>query len=306
VRAPAPAPAPIYMAPIFTWSGFYVGANIGATWGSDRDRHHGLTAYALNPNYNYAANYLNAVLPLGWGHGRDGSRTGLTGGVQAGFNWQFGAMVFGIEADINARGRGGRDRGAGVAVLQQNAFDNEDLVLAHSSRGSGGSNWFGTIRPRLGVAMDRTLLYVTGGLAYGGNRRGGDSFTLFLDQPPKNQLLEGDEIYATYARTGRRSSNWGWTLGAGVEHAFTNNWTMKLEYLYVDLDRGRRNAEYTLVDSGNLGGIQGGAAIAQNLAFRGGSSRSADKFHVVRVGFNWKFGGPAAPVMGGGPVVAAY
>ena len=80
-------------------------------------------------------------------------------------------------------------------------------------------------------------------------------------------------------------------LGAGVEHAFSNNWTLKLEYLYVDLDRGG-DQRYVSLDAAPYGNIVG-------------VRRSEDDgFHVVRAGVNFKFGGPAYGA--GGPVVAAY
>ena len=74
--------------------------------------------------------------------------------------------------------------------------------------GGGDGGYFGTVRARLGYAIDRTLIYITGGLAYGG-----------LNTNPL---------------TGNTTSNVGWTIGGGVEYAFTNNWTAKIEGLYVD------------------------------------------------------------------------
>jgi outer membrane immunogenic protein len=73
------------------------------------------------------------------------------------------------------------------------------------------NTWLGTMRGRLGYAFDRTLPYITGGAAYG-------------------------DIHASLATGGGFSdAKMGWTIGGGVEHAFANNWSAKVEYLYVDL-----------------------------------------------------------------------
>ena len=77
---------------------------------------------------------------------------------------------------------------------------------------TGSSGIFGTVRPRLGYAIDRTLLFATGGLAYGG-----------LNSSPLS---------------GNATSNVGYALGGGVEYAFTYNWTVKLEALHINLSNG--------------------------------------------------------------------
>lgn len=266
-RGPAVAPAPVYAAPIFTWSGFYVGLNAGGAWGSNRDR---LRAYDLGGADAAQLAFIDDFNTLTALNDRGGNNGGFTGGVQAGYNWQFGSMVFGIEGDINYRGRSSSNNWVADNVGGY-GYD----VAVRSGR---GSNWFGTIRPRLGVAFDRTLVYVTGGLAYGG---GSGAATITLDN--------GVDPVTTY--TSRRSgSNWGWTLGGGVEYAFNNALSLKAEYLYVDLDRGNNRALFVT-----------GADVLPDVAFRGGAGN--DKFHVVRAGLNWKFGGPAYTT---GPVVAAY
>jgi outer membrane immunogenic protein len=72
------------------------------------------------------------------------------------------------------------------------------------------NNWLGTVRGRLGYAGGTWMPYVTGGLAFGNFQAG--------------------NIFGT-----SNTTNAGWTLGAGVEYAFAGNWTVKAEYLYVDL-----------------------------------------------------------------------
>jgi outer membrane immunogenic protein len=115
-RQPARAPyAATTPAVIFSWTGPYLGANVGYQWGS--------------------------LSPL------SGEPSGITGGIQAGYNWQFGQLVLGGEADVQ-----------GSAA--------EDTFAAYKF----SNPWFGTVRGRLGYALSNVLLYATAGLGYGGGR----------------------------------------------------------------------------------------------------------------------------------------
>lgn len=199
------APAAVY-APVFTWTGPYVGLNAGVGF------HQSNNITVTDPILGTVATYSN------------GNNNGFVGGAQAGYNWQSGAIVFGGEADIQYANLG-RDRSI-------NGF-------AYGSRSS--DNYFGTVRGRVGYAFDRALFYVTGGLAYG-------------------------DIGSSWNKTTKA----GWTLGGGVEYAFTNNWTAKIEGLYINIDRGSR----ALYD-GSTG-----------LVYT--ASKNSD-MGVVRVGLNYKF-----------------
>jgi len=136
IRRPPPpvAKAPAFMAPPFSWTGFYVGANLGYGWGDG-----------------------SGTMTAGGATGRiSGSGGGVLGGGQIGYNWQTGVFVFGVETDFQATGADGDFRGTlapgAVAVV-----------------GTTETPWFGTIRGRLGYAADRWLFYVTGGGAYSKN-----------------------------------------------------------------------------------------------------------------------------------------
>ncbi len=139
--------------------------------------------------YSWAGPYLGANLGYGWGSVDNNlaSPSGFLGGVQAGYNWQSGQFVFGIEGDIQASGADDR-----FAAWK---FSNP---------------WFGTVRGRVGYAMNNVLLYGTGGLAFG--------------------ELKAEAFGMTESHTSA-----GWTVGAGAEVGFAPNWTAKVEYLYVDL-----------------------------------------------------------------------
>jgi outer membrane immunogenic protein len=110
------------------------------------------------------------------------------------------------------------------------------------------------------------LFYATGGLAYG------------------NVTDYSRALYAPGPATTYRGSSdkWhvGWTLGAGIEHAVTNNWTVKAEYLYYDLGR------HTVV----------GSPQAPNPPFAT-RNRWSNTGHVARIGINYLFGGSASPVL---------
>ena len=149
VKSPPPAPV---MAPVWNWTGFYVGVNGGYSWGrSTRDLNF------FNP--------LNGVLiASGTGGGRD-MNGGLFGG-QLGYNWQTANWVFGIETDAQWTGQKGS-----TTVLCPVAGCFPTAVAAGTGVGAALSDkleWFGTFRGRGGVLVTPSfLLYVTGGLAYG-------------------------------------------------------------------------------------------------------------------------------------------
>jgi outer membrane immunogenic protein len=177
--------APAYVAPLFTWTGFYLGANLGYGWG---DGNGTITNTTLAP--------VGASGPI------SGSGDGILGGFQAGYNWQTGPVVFGLETDFQLSGAQGTVTGnAGPRVF----------------RGTGKNEWFGTIRGRVGYAVDRWLFYVTGGGAYSHNKFSG------------NSTLAG--VVTPFSST---ATGWGWTVGGGVEAALVGNWSVKGEYLFLD------------------------------------------------------------------------
>jgi outer membrane immunogenic protein len=116
----------------------------------------------------------------------------LIGGT-LGYNWQNGQVVWGLETDLDwsgVKGDGNCSRGSNCEVK---------------------NDWLGTARVRLGLAMDRWMPYLTGGLAYGDVKA---------------------DVTGTH---GASDTRLGWTIGGGVEYAIAPPWTAKLEYLYVDL-----------------------------------------------------------------------
>lgn len=184
VRKAPPMAAPL-VAPAWSWTGFYVGGHAG--YGGDRFRY----PFEVTPGPLVAGSF-------------DITSGGIFGGGQAGFNYQMGMFVWGVEADIassDIRGRLNFNLNAPIAL-----------------NASGGSHlrYFGTVRGRLGLAWDRALFYVTGGYAYGEVTSAGNIGAAALSK--------------TYQKD-------GYAVGAGIEYML-NNWiSVKSEYLYVDLGR---------------------------------------------------------------------
>jgi len=200
--ADLPTKAPPYIAPVAVapnWSGYYVGLNAGGVW-SDTNMD-----WRLNPVGFGPSGVL--VEQAAAGHLRT---SGFTGGGQIGLNKQFDMLVFGIEGDLQYTGLSGSRSGG--AIVPPGIFD--------SFTQSMESRWLGTARGRLGIAFGSWLPYATGGVAVG--RVSYSDFGFFPFLPSSN----------TSSITQTRV---GWTAGGGVEWKFDQRWSVKAEYLYVDL-----------------------------------------------------------------------
>lgn len=194
------APSPIYPAPVFTWTGFYLGASAG---------------WAETNNTYTAGAVLNSVTAVRTFPKL--TKDGGSGGLFMGYNYQIGQVVLGAELDGQALITG--------KVRYVPLLGNE--LTAHT-------NWVGSLRARLGYAFDHTLIYATGGLAFGS---------------PKSTLTTTSISYGIGSGT-----RWGWTLGAGVEYAFTNNWIVGVEYRYAEYQKESTTFQGTVL--GGLAGLQ--------------------------------------------------
>jgi len=249
------APPPIFTpVPVFTWTGAYFGINAGYAFDASSNSSNNSTFGVPTP---FAAPGTVATF-------RNRSQDGFSGGGQIGYNYQFtpgSGVVIGIEADAQYL-----DFGRG----RNNAFVSGAVAPGYyvtDPRGLSSLDYFGTVRGRLGYAFDRTLVYGTGGFAYGSG--------------------SADRSFGGYA--GNDSFRTGWTAGGGVEFAlatdsFLNFFrssavTFKIEGLYVNLDRGTRNQGAFVVD-----------AASNFPVVYSGVGRRDDEFAVVRAGLNYKFG----------------
>jgi outer membrane immunogenic protein len=255
--APVYSNAPPVVAPVYNWTGFYVGLNAG---GAISD-----TSYNTYPTGCYVA-----AAPCAGGPPQNSFRSALatfnggsfTGGGQAGYNWQSGSAVFGIETDINFTGQN-------TSINQLIALPVPPFVPGSFFLNSTSDklDWFGTLRGRAGfLATPTLLLYGTGGLAYG-----------HVASTTVDQVTTTPDFYSASASTVRV----GWTAGAGAEWMFAPNWSAKLEYLYVDLGTASYNVP-----------CSNGVAFCLQTPPPTYQTDLRVRDNIVRVGVNYHFGGP--------------
>jgi outer membrane immunogenic protein len=212
------AKAPPMMAPIYNWTGFYIGGHVGGAFGNDN-------------------NFGGLVV------GNNNNDARFLGGVQVGADYQFAPnWVLGIEGQYSWLGNNNN------GVLFPNGY-----LYANDQRG------IGSVTGRVGYTWGPALLYVKGGYAFSDNRE-----TLLLGAVP--QAFAFDHNHRD-----------GYTVGAGLEYMFAQNWSAKAEYMYYDFGKTQFVTPVVLAPFGS---------------FRNDE-------HTVKVGINYRFNL-------GGPVVAKY
>ena len=151
--------------------------------------------------YSWAGPYLGGNIGYAWGSvdNNPTNPSGFAGGIQAGYNWQTGPWVFGAEGDIQVTGA--------EQTFAPWKFSNP---------------WFGTLRGRVGYALNNVMFFGTGGIAFG-------------------------ELRANTFGLSESHTNAGWTVGVGAEMGFAQNWSAKVEYLYVDL----ANSNFVITGASN-------------------------------------------------------
>jgi outer membrane immunogenic protein len=183
--ADLPTKAPNYQAPPPAyWTGSYLGIQGGFV------RQDG----SFNP--------LDDIGLIGGTGPLNQSKLGGTVGAVLGYNWQFGSFVYGLEGDWNWLG--GKATTDGVFT-----------------RSSFGVDWLATARGRAGLAVDATLLYFTGGLAFG--------------HAKDNVAIVNPANGVPFDSFSQNATKVGWTVGAGIEQKLSANWSAKAEFRYVDL-----------------------------------------------------------------------
>jgi outer membrane immunogenic protein len=232
-RAPPPVFTPI---PVFTWTGFYVGVNAGWGWRNDDTQ-----SVIIAPGTVVGAPNLAGTLVFP--SNDDGA---FTGGGQIGYNYQIGSFVIGAEADIQWN-ESGDDQVVGF--VPAGGFLAGDFVPGVFQ--STSPDWFGTLRARAGFAIDRVLIYATGGLAY-------------------------------------TEDNTGWVLGGGVEWALPVNWfgssavTFGVEGLWLNIDQDSF--------SGPVGSFTPIATPLQPVpVFVPAVGSNESEFGIIRAKLNFKF-----------------
>jgi outer membrane immunogenic protein len=213
---------------VINWSGFYAGINGGGAWSDSSDQ-------------LAAPGYFGGLSP-----------SGGFGGGQIGYNWQgifHPHIVVGIEVDI---------QGAGIS---DKGFDYNGYGIYKSEL-----DYFGTVRGRIGYALDTSLIYFTGGFAYGGI---------------KNVVNWGGSAPGADGYYVKDTTATGYVLGAGWEYKFSPAWSAKIEYQYINLGKN---------DPVDVSALGNGPYTAN------GGIVHDDAFHTVRAGINYFFAPAYAPL----------
>jgi opacity protein-like surface antigen len=244
------------------WTGFYLGINSGYGRAA---RSGTLDAGAVEFTSFTASSTLSDASPAsGWSKL---TPEGGFGGGQLGYNVQRNRFVGGVEADIQGASLNGnafseaafQPLGAPLPAVDAKAWAKSSL------------DWFGTVRGRLGYSFGSTLLYVTGGFAYGGIR---------------DQL--GTELHAAAnisSAASRNATLTGGVAGGGVEIALSPSWSAKAEYQYIDL------GSTTLA-------VDGAAQHSGSVDAGGASVKIDHAYNTVRLGLNYKIAEVPEPATG--------
>jgi outer membrane immunogenic protein len=260
LAADMPLKAPPPPVPVFTWTGCYVGLSGGESYGRSEVN---AVAGTFATRGTGVANGSQVVrLPAGTSIVDPFDLSGFIGGAQGGCNYQFGGWVIGIEGDYSRTNKEGQ---------------RTEGPLGAAFGFSNGSGWIdsikerniSTVRLRLGYAVwDKWLWYVTGGGAYA--KIDSSEFLLAASAlAPFNSQID-----RSFTQTDWRG---GWTVGVGTEYSLGYGWSIKSEFLYVDL--GTWNT-LTSVPANAAGVPHFFSPQERNL-----------KDYIFRFGMNYRFGG---------------
>jgi len=242
-----PASADVYqqraaVAPAFSWTGFYVGANGGYAWSPEQ-----------TVNAQESLSLLGAIPPITTFNDNFGSisSSGGFGGLQAGANLQMGIVVLVFEVDGQLADVQGSSRATVADTAGPGTF---------GTVGTGNKVVaFGTLRPRVGLAWDRSLLYGTAGLAWGRVEH-----TL--------AFMDSLGFSAADQTAGMRV---GYVVGGGIEQSLGSRLSLKLEYQFIDLGSEHYSAPEVLSGFQTLFAVE---------------TSTRTEFHTVHLGVNLKLG----------------
>jgi high affinity Mn2+ porin len=244
-------PAPnLLTQPVPSWAGMYAGLNAGAAIPLYRGEH-------FHPIFTRQPPALDLYPP-------SGRRSGVTVGAQVGYNWQIGRLVYGVETDFNLLdGQSPRNGSFFVPKL-----DAPREIFGYALSYDPGSSFFASLRGRIGLSLDQTLVYLTGGVALGGTRGAAK-----LDQYDQRVRRE-------YRANPSGARDFKYIVGAGAEHPLSADTSVRLEYFF--LNQGLNGQFFPGPD--------------ETLYW----SKTRDENHIVRMGLNHHFGVenrvPGAPI----------
>ena len=225
------------------WTGFYVGATLGADWGNTSPH---VSATAANGS-SIPQSDIDTLNALSINHENN---TGFTGGIVGGYNHQSGHLLLGLETDFGL---------LDISQARSATFQSMQLInppVTFTLAQKTNTDWLWTVRPRIGYAAGRWLIYGTGGLAMTDAKL----TTSYSDtRTPANLLTMSSSKTKT-----------GWTAGVGAAYALAANWSIKGEWLYND-----------------FGSIS--TTAASSASFASFTSTSKVRAHIMRLGLAYRF-----------------
>jgi outer membrane immunogenic protein len=255
---PQPAPPP----PCF--NGWYIGI-------------HGAVTFEEADNHTFVEGQVSEIeegtVPFfAEDRGTGDNNRGGFGGVHLGRNFQFGAFVLGLEADISL---GTLEKDGGKAFIEVEETLDTDTSLKAVTTSDIQLNWYTTVRPRLGYVFwnDRVMAFATGGFAAGQAD--------FIARTDIAFDLEGNTGRAHLHRNGDEDVRTGWTVGGGFEFCVAHNVLLNLMYLYIDLGNVH-DAETNTFGPINIG-------VDDSIDFARGRATSDLHYHVFQAGVSFKF-----------------
>ena len=245
------------------WEGFYAGGHVGGSWNTA----------TVDDHYEYVGDPVSSNTMTG---------TGVIGGGQIGYNFQWGNVVFGPEADFGYLGLSGSRPVAlnpSPDCLARYPGDMCGLNASYSS--SGG--FYGDITGRLGYSVDRALFYAKGGVAFidtdikanyvGQNCSTARNCWLRPNAPVNSSTFNFDQS----------DTLWGWTVGGGIEYALSQEWSVKIEYQHFDFG----STSFTHDGEYDIAGTPWHSTL-------GGKVDVSNTVDSVMVGVNYHFNLPSA------------
>jgi len=209
----APPPPPVYAPPppVFSWTGVYIGAQIGGAWGSGAlSNFHGFDPFT--------GTFLNTSL--------GGTPSGVIGGGHVGYQIQINQWVLGVEGSVD---------GTSLTKDVNAAFP--DFLGGALLRTQTSADIQGSIRGKIGIAWDRFMFYGTGGVAFGGFN------TDWQISSPNGFVTPGGVVIPPFfASNNFSTTRVGWTAGGGAQYAVTPNWWVFVEYRFSDFGTVRNGA----------------------------------------------------------------
>jgi outer membrane immunogenic protein len=263
--------APVYTkAPppevVYNWTGFYIGGFVGGAW----DRENAVSTALPAPGFGAPGGAPGGLAGFGFlptTHNLNGD--GFIGGLYAGYNWQSGSYVLGVEGDFAYLDGTRSNTQPLIATFPGVVLNPEGLTTV-----TNNNHWLGSLRGRVGYAWDHVMLYATGGVAF---RDSGNTVSVVPGPVPG---AIGNFNGAPGGVAGFNNNQVGYAVGVGGEWMISQNWILRAEYLHYGFQGS----------SGTLPIVGDTCTGAANCSFVVNTSdRNID---TARVGIAYKFGGP--------------